>query len=197
MRIFLVLGLVLVSQWVNAADSHPQEIVKNTANQVISQLKLAGKDVFNDEGRLYSLINQHILPHFDFEKMSRSALGRHWAKASPAQRQAFIKEYKTMLVRTYASSLSEYADKPIVYLPFRGDLSTGKAEIRSEVEIPGSFPVPIGYRMHKLNEKWLVYDVTIDEISLIANYRTTFAQEIRKNGLDKLIADLATKNSQQ
>jgi phospholipid transport system substrate-binding protein len=121
-------------------------------------------------------------------------LGKHWRKAKADQRVAFTNEFKSLLVRTYSNALLEYADQTIKYLPFRDSQDAGDVTVRSEIEQPGGFPVPINYRLYLKAGEWKVYDVYIDDISLIANYRSSFSREIRKIGIDKLIQKLADKN---
>jgi phospholipid transport system substrate-binding protein len=128
--------------------------------------------------------------------MSSWVLGKYWRTATPAQRDRFTQEFRTLLVRTYAKSLSEYTDNKITYLPMRGSPQQSEVKVRTEVEQPGGFPIPIDYDLYRKGDDWKVYDVTIDGVSLVTNYRTTFANQIREDGLDKLIATLADRNQQ-
>jgi len=173
----------------------PQALVIATTDKVLAKLDTEQAQIKKNPKHIYNLIDDFVLPHFDFERMSRWVLGKYWRKASKSQQARFLNEFRTLLVRTYASSLLEFSSQKIVYLPFRGEIEKQDVTIRSEVDQPGSFPIPINYRLHVKDGKWLVYDVTIDDISLIANYRTSFSTEIRKNGIDKLISQLADKNA--
>ena len=176
------------------AGMEPQALIESVANKTLERVRADRELIKKDPKYVHQLVNELVLPHFDFESMSKWALGKYWRKASKQQRKDFIREFKSLLIRTYATSLSEYADQTIKYLPFRGKLSSGDVTVRSEVEQPGGFPVPIDYKLHKKGGEWKVYDVKIDDISLVANYRSSFSKQIRKSGLDALIKKLASKN---
>ena len=176
------------------AGLEPQALIQEVAQKTIDRLNAEQELIKKEPERLYSLINEFVLPHFDFERMSKWVLGKHWRRASKQEQQRFIEEFRTLLVRTYASSLSDYAQQTIIYLPFHGDLNSGEVMVKSEVEQPGSFGIPINYRLYKVNSDWKVYDVTIDDISLVSNYRTSFAREIKIKGIDGLIREMAEKN---
>ncbi|MDH5301420.1 MAG: ABC transporter substrate-binding protein [Gammaproteobacteria bacterium] len=189
---WLVLGL-FVSQSLAAAQP-PQQLVEQTAQKVLGKLKTDRELIKKDPGYIHGLVDEYVLPHFDFEGMGQWVLGKYWRTASESQRSQFVAEFRTLLVRTYATSLTEFTDQKITYLPMRGKEADGDVTVRSEVEQPGSFPVPINYRLHKKGDAWKVYDVTIDDVSLIANYRTSFSREIKDSGMDKLIQSLAERN---
>jgi len=176
------------------ASLEPQALIQEVAQKTIDRLNAEQALIKKEPERLNSLINEFVLPHFDFERMSKWVLGKHWRRASKQEKQQFIGEFRTLLVRTYATSLSDYAQQTITYLPFRGDLNSGEVMVKSEVEQPGSFSIPINYRLYKINSDWKVYDVTIDDISLVSNYRTSFAREIKTKGIDGLIKEMAEKN---
>lgn len=189
----LMLALVVVIQPLYAGEP-PQQLVENTAQKVLDKLKEDSEKIKNDPNYIHGLVDEYVLPHFDFERMSMWVLGKHWRRADAKQRERFVDEFRTLLVRTYATSLSEFTDQKLSYLPMRGSEAEGDVTVRSEVEQPGGFPIPINYKLHKKGNDWKVYDVTIDDISLIANYRTSFNREIRQMGLDKLINTLAERN---
>ena len=187
---FLILPLASQTQ----AGLEPQELIETVANKTLERVRQDKAKIKKDPSHINVLVNELVLPHFDFERMSKWAMGKYWRKANKTQRTQFIKEFKQLLIRTYATSLSEYSDQTIKYLPFRGKLSSGDVTVRSEVEQPGGFPIPIDYKLHKIDDDWKAYDVKIDEISLVANYRTSFSRQIRKSGIDALIKKLADKN---
>ncbi len=188
-----VLFLSSFSLYANAKLG-PQALIESVASQVIEHVKKDREIIKTDPGHINKLINELVIPHFDFDRMSRWVLGKYWRKANESQRKQFIEEFKTLLIRTYATSLSEYVDQQIKYMPFRDKIETGDVTVRSEIEQPGSFPIPINYRLHNGVGDWKVYDITIDDISLISNYRSSFANHISKSGIDDLIATLADKN---
>ena len=171
----------------------PVELVRQTSEQVLTVLK-EDKTLREDPERLHALVEEIILPRFDFKSMSRIVLGKHWRKATREQRQAFIHEFRLLLVRTYTTVLAEYSTETIRYLPLRGDTDSGLVTVRTHIERPGSLPVAVHYSMHHKDGAWTVYEVTMEGISLAVNYRTSFAQEIRLGGLDRLIDTLASRN---
>lgn len=201
-RLFSILALwvgllFLGAVAAQAAQQGPQELVESTADTVLKKLKEQREELEKNPSGIYDLVNQYILPHFDFERMSRWVLGRYWRQATPEQQDRFVKEFRTLLVRTYATSLLEYVDQKIVYLPMRGDPASGEVTVRSEVQQPGGFPIPVTYDLYKNDGEWKVYDVAIDNVSLVANYRASFGREVRQKGLDSLIEQLAERNRQR
>jgi phospholipid transport system substrate-binding protein len=126
--------------------------------------------------------------------MSQWVLGRNWRTATPDQRARFVAQFRNLLVRTYSSALSDYADEKITYLPFAGDLSAPTVTVRTEIEQGGS-TIPINYSMYHSRDGWKVYDVAISGVSLVTNYRSSFGNIIRDQGMDSLIRQLAEKNS--
>jgi phospholipid transport system substrate-binding protein len=195
-----MISLTLVGALLGSVPSwavqSPQEMVQQTAEQMLSKLRDERKVIDQHPGRIYELVNQIVLPHFDFERMSSWVLGKYWRRATPEQRKEFVEQFRTLLVRTYAKSLSSYTDNKITYLPFRGTPEQTDVKVRTEVDQPGGFPIPIDYDLYLKDGEWKVYDVTIDGVSLVTNYRTTFANQIRQNGLDKLISSLKDRNRQ-
>jgi len=189
-----LLSVCLMGQAV--AEIDPQSLVKQTSEKILSQLK-AEQALLNEEpGRIYELVDEVLLPHFDFEYMSQMVLAKYWRRASQEERVAFTAEFRNLLVRTYAKSLNQYVDQEILFLPFRAGRDEKQATVKTEVEQPGSFPIPIDYRLHYKNESWLLFDVLIDGVSLVTNYRSSFAKAIRQEGIQSLIDSLAKKNQQ-
>ena len=192
--IILMMSLFIVSGLVRANAQSAEDIVKSTADQVIKKIaeNRAGLDAHPEQ--LYDLINDLVIPHFDFTSMSKWVLGNNWRQASDEQREKFVNEFRTLLVRTYARALLEYSDQQINYLPVQSDPNSNLVVVKTEVQSTGSPPVPIDYRMHVSNGGWKVVDVIVDGISLVATYRGSFASEIRKNGIDALISKLTERN---
>lgn len=189
----LLLGVGAAPLW---AAPGPQELVKETSDQMLSTLKQEQEVIQKNPERIYELVNRIVLPHFDFAYMSQLVVGKYWRRASEQQRQAFIEEFKQLLVRTYATSLNEYTDQEISFLPLRAGSDPEQATVRTEVEQPGGFPIPIDYRLHKTSDQWQVFDVVIDGVSLVTNYRTSFSKEIRQGSLDSLIETLRKRNQE-
>ena len=189
--VILMLSFGLAVQ-VSAMQS-PQALVQATSEKMLAKLKADKQLLEQDPGRIYELVNKIVLPHFDFEYMSQLVLAKYWRRASAEQRHAFTAEFRTLLVRTYAKSLSAYTDQAIDFLPFR-EVKGDDVTVRTEVEQPGSFPIPIDYRLHQRGGEWQVFDIIIDGVSLVTSYRSSFSREIRKAGIDGLIEKLAQRN---
>lgn len=189
-----VVGLALLTGGNVLAAVSPQELVQRTAEEMLTKLRVEKQVIEQHPERIYELVNQIVLPHFDFERMSSWVLGKHWRAATPAQKERFMTEFRTLLVRTYAKSLSEYTDSKISYLPMRPSPQEDQVKVRTEVDQPGGFPIPIDYELRRQGDGWKVIDVTIDGVSLVTNYRSTFASQIRQDGLDKLITVLSERN---
>ena len=194
LMLFLFLSASLFSPVWSIATESPMEIVRKTSTRMLGVLKDEREIIEQDPTRLYDLVVDIVLPYFDFERMSRWTLGKHWRRASPEQRERFVEEFRTLLVRTYGSALADYADEKIVYLPMQMKKGDAKVVVRTEIQQPGNLPIPINYSMYEKDSEWKVYDVSIDGISLVANYRTIFSSDIRQGGLDKLIEKLASDN---
>lgn len=176
-----------------AAVVPPDQVARETADMTLREIKSRKEELRSEPQKLYALVEQQILPHFDFERISQLVLGKHWKDANPEQRERFSRSFQRMLVRSYSHALIEYDSERIEWAPLRTVPGTTDVVVRSNVIRKGGPPIPINYNVHLKGQEWLVYDVTIDAISLVTNYRGTFANEIRKAGLDSLIARLEQK----
>lgn len=172
----------------------PQELVKTTTDQVIARVKAERESLRADPLRMNSLVDELIVPHFDFVRMSRWVLGKYWHSATEAQKSQFVDQFRQLLIRTYASTLVEFADHEIRYLPLRAEANATRVTVKVQVQQQGETHVPLDYRMHVKDNDWKVYDISVDGISLLATYRGEFDEKIRQTGLDALISKLATKN---
>ena len=177
-----------------ASDISPQELVRDTSSRMLVALRDEQEAIAADPDRLYELVAEIVLPYFDFQRMSQWVLGHNWRIATTEQRERFVEQFRVLLVRTYGSALSEYADEKIIYLPFvePGDAKT--VTVRTEIEHVGA-PIPISYSMYRSADGWKVYDVAISGVSLVTNYRSTYGSIIRKEGMDSLIRQMAERNS--
>ena len=197
LSLLLVIGMgTTAGSPAHAADIHPAEVlVRQTTELITTQIIQEKEAIDKDSKVLHELVNKIVLPHFDFNKMSTWVLGKYWRKANKNQKLEFTNQFRMLLVRTYANALADSADQKIDYLPIRSRKETD-VTVRTEIEQPGSFPLPINYKMYLKNSDWKVYDVNIDGISLVTNYRTSFSAEIRKSNIDGLISKLAKRNQQ-
>lgn len=193
-HLLVVLAVALPGLAAHAAVEPPgQVVVRNTTARMLEALRRDREEISAHPARIYNLVADIILPHFDFDRMSRRVLGKHWRRASRAQRERFVQEFRTLLVRTYATALSEYRDQNIRYLKPRARDDT-ELTVRTQIEQQGGPPIPIDYQLYRTADSWKVYDVVIDGVSLVVNYRSSFSAEIRKGGIDGLIARLAEHN---
>jgi phospholipid transport system substrate-binding protein len=201
LKLILLLSLssILAAPAFAIAEEHPaQKLVVDTSKEIMLRLEKEESVVRAESDRLYQIVEEMVLPHFDFNSMSSWVLGKYWRKATPEQKQRFADEFQKLLVRTYSNALLEAIGKKIDYLPLKSNKADAdEVTIRTEVEQKGGFPIPIDYKMHLKNNEWKVFDVVIDNISLVANYRTTFSKEIKDEGIDKLIDNIAERNSQR
>ena len=191
----LALMMALASVAV-AAVQDPQQMVRETGDRLLEELTKRKPELEADPRRIYPLVEDYVLPYFDFREMSQSALGRFWRDASAEQREGVTREFRELLVRTYASALLGYSGQQIEYLPMQLPEGATKVMVPTRIASAGAPPIPINYRLKFEDDKWLVYDVVIDGVSLIANYRGQFTAVVRRNGIDGLIATLADKNQQ-
>ena len=136
------------------------------------------------------------MPYFDFEKMSKLALGKNWRQLDNEQRVKFVEEFRLLLIRTYSTAMLEYTNEEIRLLPFRDDVSRKRVTVPMEVVQPAGPPIPMSLALYENDDNaWKVYDVKIDGVSLVTNYRSSFATQIRNKGVDNLISDLADRNA--
>ena len=172
----------------------PDELVKRTAEDVLAVVK-NDKDIqAGDQRKIFALAEEKIVPNFNFDKVSRMVLGKNWSKATPDQKTAFQAEFRSLLIRTYATALSKYRNQVIEYKPFRKASESNVASVKTLIVQPGGQPIAVDYTLEKQGDAWKVYDIVIEGVSLVTNYRGQFSQEIRTNGLDSLIKKLGDKN---
>lgn len=191
----LIAGVFLLSSFAVAATiEDPQQIVRETGDQVLSEVTERRTELEANPALIYPLVEDTVVPHFDFRTMSRSALGRYWRKATEEQRESVTNEFRQLLVRTYASALLGYSGQQIQYLPVQYRQGADRVMVPTRIASEGAPPIPVNYRLRLKDARWLVYDVVIDGVSLITNYRSQFSTEVRRGGIDGLISSLANKN---
>jgi len=186
---------VLVLSPASAQEIAPDALAKKVTDEVIAVLR-ADKDIqAGNTKKVLDLVESKILPHFNFARMTRLAVGAPWRQATPAQQQTLIGEFRTLLVNTYTSAFTQYRDQVIEYRPFKMAPADTEVVVRSLIkQKTGADPIDINYSMEKIDGAWKVYDVVIAGVSLVQNYRSSFASEIQKSGVDGLIATLTAKN---
>ena len=192
-----VLTLLLALSLPVLASTGPEQLIRETSDQVLDEIKTNGETYREDPKRIYELVDTVVLPHFDFSAMTDLALGRYRDEVSDEQRPVIVNEFRLLLVRTYSSALLEYTDQELTYLPMEGAESDGEVTVRTEIEQQGGFPIPINYRLRNGDGGWKVVDISVDDVSLVTNYRSSFARAIKKNGVDGLIQTLQDRNQSQ
>jgi len=189
---FLVAFLFVFPAW--AMEMAPDRLVDKTVQEV---LEIIGKDekIGQDKERMLDLIENKILPHFNFNRMTRLAMGKHWSDAAPEQQQTLVNEFRTLLVRTYSNALTTYRDETVKVNPIANLGDNVDTTVRTIIyQGQGRESVPIDYSMEKGPDGWKVYDVTVAGVSLVTNYRGSFNSQIRRGGVDGLIKTLVDKN---
>jgi len=181
----------------------PEQVMSQLSEQMIATLKKERDAVYAHPQYMFDLVDQVLGPHVDFPRMSGWVLGKYWRQATPEQRQRFIAAFRTMLVRFYTAALLDdpkqldtllaHTDGLITFMPSRPP-ENGTTTVRSEVHLTDGKTVQVLFSVHNRDGEWKVYDVTVEGISLVTNYRTSFAQEIQQSGLDALIAQLEERN---
>lgn len=196
--VWLLAGLLagmlhLPAAW---AQDHPaDQAVLQTSRQILKEIGPRKEELRNNTQKLHQLVEKLIAPHFDFNTISRRVLGRAWKEASPDQQADFSEAFKRLLIRTYSTALLEYSGEEIEWQPIEAGKDAEKVLKKAEVTLASGQTVPMQWGLHKVKDTWKVYDINIDGISLVTNYRSVFASEVRKNGLDALIRRLDEKNT--
>jgi phospholipid transport system substrate-binding protein len=177
------------------ADEAPDALVKRTTDEVLAIIKSDKGVQSGNTAKVVELAEEKVLPHFDFARMTRLAVGRSWSKATPAQQEALTREFRTLLVRTYSNSLSQYRNQKIEVKPLKASAGDKDVTVKTAVIQQGGPPIPIDYAMEKGEGGWKVYDVVIDGASLVTTYRGSFSDQIQKGGIDGLVKTLQERNS--
>jgi len=179
-----------------AQDVAPDVLVKGVVEDVTSIIR-QDKDIrAGNTKKTVALVEEKVLPHFNFPHMTALAMGANWRKATPDQQRLVIDQFRTLLVRTYSTALSSYRDQAIEFKPLRAHPTDTAVVVRSQVKQSGTEPVSIDYSLEKTPDGWKVYDVAIGGVSLVTTYREAFANEVRDTGVDGLIKSLSEKNRQ-
>src|SRR5580765_2023942 len=194
-RILVLLAAALAAGVAQAQELTPPDVLVKQVTLEVVDLIARDKEIRGgNRAKLIGLINEKLLPHFNFVSMSALAMGQSWNKATPDQKKRVTDEFKTLLVRTYASALASYSEQKFDFRPLRAKPTDTDVTVNVRVLQPGAQPVPIDYNMEKTAAGWKVYDVLVAGVSLVANYRTEFANVVRTSGIDGLLKDLQAKN---
>jgi phospholipid transport system substrate-binding protein len=177
-----------------AAGQAPDQLIKATCEEVLSIVRADADIATGNTSKVIDVVEAKILPHFDFARMTRLALGKNWRNADAAQREALITAFRTLLVRTYAVALAQFRDRSVEYQPLDQAPSGPDVMVHTTVATPQGKPINMDYRMAAVGEEWKVYDVLVDGVSLVINYRSMFDTTIEQKGMDGLVTLLADKN---
>lgn len=202
----LTIALAFFTQVAAANIEEPRSMLESVSKELLTSLKNQQAQVHAHPQRLFDVVDQVLVPHVDLETMSRLVLGKYWRTATPEQRTRFMAEFRTLMVRFYVSALLDdpkqidtilaHSDTIITFLPSSPSSDPNRSIVRSEVHVPNGPVVPVVFNLQNKDGQWRVYDVNVDGISLIINYRNSFAQQVAQNGLDALINDLAARNKE-
>lgn len=192
---FLTVAVAVMAGEVRAQTVAPEALVKKTSEEVLNIIRSDKEIRAGNTTRITQLIEEKVAPHFDFNRMTRLAIGRPWRDAKPEQRQALTDEFRTLLVRSYSAAFTAYTGIAIEYRPHRMNAGDTETVVQTLIKLPGGAqPVTVDYDMESTPDGWKVYDVRVAGASLIINYRNLFAQEIQNTGLDGLLKSLVEKN---
>jgi phospholipid transport system substrate-binding protein len=189
-----LLAMALAMSDAFAQDLAPDALMKKISDDVIESIRQDKGIQAGDPAKIAALVEAKILPHFDFRRATRVALGANWRRATAQQQEALVGHFRTLLVRTYSGALSSYSGQAVEFSPLRAKPGETEVTVRSRIRQSGAEPILIEYDMEKGASGWKVFDLRISGISLVATYRSSFAEEIHNNGIDGLIASLASKN---
>jgi phospholipid transport system substrate-binding protein len=191
-----LLGLALAVP--AAAQKAPDDLVRGVADDVLKIMRQDKELRKGSQSRMAELIEEKIAPHFDFERMTRLAVGKNWRQATPDQQRSLVQEFRNLLVRSYSAAYSAYKEITVDVRPVKVQPSDDDVQVRTQIKLPGDAPpVSVDYSMYKSPASWKVYDVAVDGVSLVTTYRSTFSDQIRQNGIDGLVKSLQDMNTQK
>jgi phospholipid transport system substrate-binding protein len=198
MLAFLLIAPGAITGAALAADTvpgpAPQELIEKTSRQLLEALDADREQARKDPARVRKLVDEILLPYFDTDYSARLVLGKHWRNATPEERQRFVDAFYQSLLRNYGSALAEFTADRMTVLPFRGDLASGQATVRTEVKRSNGTRVPVNYTLRATPAGWKAWDVTIEGISYVRNFRNDVGAEIDQRGFTALIERLENEN---
>jgi phospholipid transport system substrate-binding protein len=186
-----LLGVPLAAQ---AEILPPDELIKATVHDVLEVINKDKRANEVNNKKLLDFIDAKVLPHFNFERMTRLAVGKSWRAATPEQKSALVVEFRTLLVRTYSKAFTLYNNVSVETKPVTVPASADEVTVKTVILRPGAPPVPVNYEMEKTDAGWKAFDVTVEGISLVATHRGSFAEKVQQSGIDGLIKSLTELN---
>ena len=189
------LSLLAASLGVRADATAPDVLIKETAQEVLAIVK-QDKDIrAGDKRKVIELVDAKVLPHFDFERMTRLAVGKGWRTATPEQKKTLVTEFRNLLVRTYTNAFTGYKDQTVEVKPFKMPAGADEATVKTVINKPGGQPIAVDYEMEKTADGWKAFDLSVEGASLVTTYRGTFGEQVQQSGIDGLIKMLVEKNA--
>ncbi|MFL6565017.1 MAG: phospholipid-binding protein MlaC [Burkholderiales bacterium] len=187
---------LLAAPAVQSQDVPPDVLMKSVSGEVIAEIRKDKAIQAGETAKIAVLVEARIVPHFDLRRITQLAVGPGWRRATPDQQERLMHEFKTLLVRTYSGALASYRDQAIEFRPLRAAAGDTEVTVKSLIRQSGSEPIAVEYDLARVGAQWKIFDVRISGISLVATYRSSFADEVRNNGVDGLIGVLEKKNRQ-
>ena len=191
---FLAAVLLFVPFAGFAQELGPEDLVKKITAEVMESIKSDKQLAAGDKQKALKLAEEKILPHVDFEEATRLAVGRSWRQASAEQRKQITNEFRRMLLRTYSNAISAYQGQVMKVMPLHMKAGETDVTVHNQYIRPGQTPVKVDYQMHKVGDKWMIYDIIVEGVSLVLTYRSEFDQVVKDSGIDGLIKRIAAKN---
>jgi len=176
-------------------DLGPEELVRKVTQDVLDAIRSDKQLAAGDKQKALKLAEEKVLPLIDFEEAARLAVGRAWAQATPEQRKKLVEEFRKMLVRTYSNAISAYEGQTMQVLPVRMKPGDTEVTVHNRYIRAGGTPLPVDYQMHKTDQGWKIYDITVEGVSLVLTYRSEFDAVVKQSGIDGLIKRLEEKNT--
>jgi phospholipid transport system substrate-binding protein len=173
----------------------PQELIQQSAQNLLRDLDADRESYRKDPKKLRALVDKHLLPNFDVDYSARLVLGKYWRTATEDQRKRFVDAFYQSLMRNYGNAMVDFTADRLTILPYRGDPGSTTATVRTEIRRDNGAPVPVNYSLHATPAGWKAWDVTIEGISYVKNYRTDFGTEVEQKGIDAVIQRLETQNA--
>lgn len=192
----LLAGVLCMVSVAQAEMVAPDVLIRNSAQEVLALVKQDADIKAGNQKKILALVDAKVVPNFDFVRMTQLAMGKYWREATNEQKQTLVTEYRNMLVRTYTKAFTSYRDQTIEVLPLKMAATDDETTVKMRINKSGSAqPTSVDYQMKKKADGWKVFDVTIEGVSMVTSYRSTFASQIRQSGIDGLIKTLADMNS--
>lgn len=194
-KILLIMSFFGITTLANAEMVAPDVLMRNTVQEVLTVVK-QDKDIqAGNQAKVLALVDAKVLPHFDFVRMTQLSVGKYWRTASAEQKQALVKEFRSMLIRTYTKAFTGYHDQTVEVKPVKMAAADTETTVKTNILKPGAPSVSVNYEMEKTADGWKVFDLSIEGAGLVPTYRSTFAKQIEDSGIDGLIKTLADKNA--